>query len=182
MCRSPARWSARPARTRRQLVAPADRPTGRASQPAAAASGSGRLADSVRRVFGMNGVESHLPSSRATGEALAPAAPYLRDSRCAVWRESVAAAVVDGAQADRRDDDLRPRGGKSSARRPGPGPRSGRRGAAGSSRCSARPSCSSFLVAATRQRVGAPSRVLPGGNVREWLRSLRAPVRPIWMP
>ncbi len=59
-------------------------------------------------------------------EALAHAAAHLRNPRRAVRREPVAAAVVDGAQADRRDDDLRPRGGEPSARDSGGGRGGGR--------------------------------------------------------
>src|SRR5690348_12704300 len=61
---------------------------------------------------------------RATGKALAHAPAHVWNACRAVRREPVAAAVVDGPQADRRDDDLRPRGGEPSARDPGVRPRS----------------------------------------------------------
>src|SRR5262245_49393909 len=53
------------------------------------------------------------------GALLAHAAPPLRNPRRTAGREPVAAAELDGPQADRRDDAVRPRGREPRAGDPG---------------------------------------------------------------
>ena len=50
---------------------------------------------------------AHLPAGGSTGSLVPYAPAHLRDARRAVRCEPVAVAVVDGSQADRRDDALR---------------------------------------------------------------------------